>query len=568
MRKELELVKEGPYGCIIEKKPITVAAIKAEKRYPGTYSTRSTHPLLESVVFDPRYIPPGFQDFKLIQVRGRRLGRTIDILLDEPIQVDETGKEYPILTFKGCGARIVGVSAEGPWIIDPYNWHSDRANQLDRIWGALPEQGAKIEAQKEVRFMEEFGLKVTPYVGANTIPKQVLAQIFEKGEQKSLGQALRLCETNVLLSDLFSEYTQKYPFGQPGPLSGTRAAAKIKPDSKFLLSPNLIEVIEKNTLSYLHSLIEVCRFLYQQGKALKWTVRSDIIDNMYTSGEMKDLENICIGQHDSEIDHIFQQVYPDIMNTLSDAVLRVETDARVFLSIDDARQYIFSSGKKAASYKKPKIKMPDDPLFISSGKFNGVGENALSIAGFAGKDGLTWDPMESYSGIGLEDAIALDLELKEKGFRLMRRKDLGVCKLLQAKEDYLRHALAQRLNGSYAHLLSTIQVEKERSILYDDLTFSSKGEIDFSKAKKSIVQHSAGYWGICGWDPALAWPIAGIRDAQLYPNQYWVEKGPGMFPITVGFNQNDRPPSLIITARPLKEGNLLPLVVYEYIHEG
>ena len=84
----LKYVPRGPYGYLIEKDLIKVAVINAENIIPGNYSTNSTNSLLYNVVLDPRYIPKDFTDYKIRKVRGRRIGRTIDILLEEPIFVN------------------------------------------------------------------------------------------------------------------------------------------------------------------------------------------------------------------------------------------------------------------------------------------------------------------------------------------------------------------------------------------------------------------------------------------------------------------------------------------------
>src|SRR3989338_7292913 len=57
--------------------------------------------LQDSVILHPRYIPSGV-DHELFSARVYRRGRTVDLFLDEPVEI--AGEAYGILNFKGVGA--------------------------------------------------------------------------------------------------------------------------------------------------------------------------------------------------------------------------------------------------------------------------------------------------------------------------------------------------------------------------------------------------------------------------------------------------------------------------------
>ena len=57
--------------------------------------------ITQSILLHPQYAPNGIP-YERIAVCGFVRGRTLDILLDEPMIID--GEAYPVLTFKGVGA--------------------------------------------------------------------------------------------------------------------------------------------------------------------------------------------------------------------------------------------------------------------------------------------------------------------------------------------------------------------------------------------------------------------------------------------------------------------------------
>src|SRR3989344_7658785 len=97
---ETEVVWAHGHPVVLEREPIEVAQVPVRGEC-----------LEESVILHPRYIPSEVPH-KRIQVRGYRRGRTIDILLDEPLVINE--EPYGVLNFKG-----VGAFAEEEMVIHP-----------------------------------------------------------------------------------------------------------------------------------------------------------------------------------------------------------------------------------------------------------------------------------------------------------------------------------------------------------------------------------------------------------------------------------------------------------------
>ena len=119
--------------------------------------------LHQGILLHPRYIPPGYSH-QLISVRGFRRGRSIDILLEEPIEYLD--QHYGILNVKGVGAWVRGIRGEidRPQVIRPLFWYSlhswDRISECQkearRIWGGVLNEAARDEFEKDVFFSYRF----------------------------------------------------------------------------------------------------------------------------------------------------------------------------------------------------------------------------------------------------------------------------------------------------------------------------------------------------------------------------------------------------------------------------
>lgn len=101
--------KEYHHGhpVLREAEPIEVA------RIPITDDT-----LEGSILLHPRYIPAAMA-YELLTLRAYRRGRSIDIFLDQPLEIK--GEAYGILNFKGAGA-----DADRPLLICPDHWYVRR----------------------------------------------------------------------------------------------------------------------------------------------------------------------------------------------------------------------------------------------------------------------------------------------------------------------------------------------------------------------------------------------------------------------------------------------------------
>ncbi|VVC00961.1 Uncharacterised protein [uncultured archaeon] len=163
--------------------------------------------LHESVLIHKRYVPEG-TDHEIIEVLGLRRGRSLDVLLDEPIKVN--GEEYGVLNFKG-----VGADADRDMVIHPKLWWAgDRwlCSHDGRIFGALGTGGGRGEYANNL-FADNNILQV-PHLALNEVDGRLWKKTLEnemKPEDKWHGsypshlegfrpvQLLRLLQTNIRL---------------------------------------------------------------------------------------------------------------------------------------------------------------------------------------------------------------------------------------------------------------------------------------------------------------------------------------------------------------------------------
>ncbi|MEK6964223.1 MAG: hypothetical protein AABX70_07395 [Nanoarchaeota archaeon] len=318
MPNRLEFVPEGPYGYLVEEEPIQIAAVLAARKHPGTYSTKSEHFLLDCVVLNPKYASPGM-DTEILTVRGRRKGRTIDIMLDEPIEVCETGETFRVLTFKGSGAFPTGRdnAQADQWIIDSAKWHSSIVDPLGRYWGACKERSAIIEATKDTR---PYLTHVTPYLSANVIPEAVLKNISPRTPE-SLAQSIRLTDTNILPEDALWRSENPAPWEEQLDRYCSR------------------ESLSQNLFSVVIALAEANRQLRTQGRMIQFGAISPVFDNVYVSGRIKDLENIHWAPLEG-ISPVLKAAYNELLEAVRVKALQSPTNPSWLNSWEKIQAYV------------------------------------------------------------------------------------------------------------------------------------------------------------------------------------------------------------------------------------
>ena len=203
-KREAELVTHFNQPVLVEKRPIQVAKFRV-----------SGDALHHCVFVHPRYAGKKSDvPYEIVSVRGYRRGRTMDLLLDEPIMVE--GEKYEILNFKG-----VGADADRQMVIHPTLWfeiyddtnpvsgrwmHRRLADDYARMWGSLREYDAMLEFRK--RILPSLGIDSTPYLVRNDIPANLCKRISQAEGRKKwqrISQLVRVCHTNIRLSDFISE---------------------------------------------------------------------------------------------------------------------------------------------------------------------------------------------------------------------------------------------------------------------------------------------------------------------------------------------------------------------------
>src|SRR3989338_2845093 len=166
--------------------------------------------LQDSIILHPRYIPSGV-DHELFSARVYRRGRTVDLFLEEPVEID--GEEYGILNFKG-----VGADADDELLINTDWWYDSRYEEwmsrgrgdcFGRVWGALTLESGTEEFTAEI--FHTHGIEHIPHVTLNHIPPHIttsIQQMCHGAEKHDFVQLVRACKTNVRIDD-FSRVNQK-----------------------------------------------------------------------------------------------------------------------------------------------------------------------------------------------------------------------------------------------------------------------------------------------------------------------------------------------------------------------
>lgn len=160
--------------------------------------------LHESVFVHPRYVPLGLPH-RIISVRGFRRGRSIDILLDEPMEHE--CQAYGVLNVKGVGADAdadLVIHTDLFWMLHTPNslfpergyWHDsiDFDPLQKQRWGVVRETDAQEEFTSDL--FTSRGIPQVPYVGLNVLPATLVANLRFRG-MPGLAQLTRLCQTNL-----------------------------------------------------------------------------------------------------------------------------------------------------------------------------------------------------------------------------------------------------------------------------------------------------------------------------------------------------------------------------------
>lgn len=193
---EITRTKHFGQSVLIEKQPIRLIQIPVlgEK-------------LHESLLVHPKYASDKLKlDFRPIEVIGLRRGRTIEILLDEPIVIG--GVEYYVLSIKG-----VGADATEPMMFHPERWFENdeypatwvRRNNdgSERYWGALTCDAGRDEFESHI--LPSLGLPIVPHINLIDIPQSLADSIglSECGvNMPPLCQLFRLMRTNIRFVDV------------------------------------------------------------------------------------------------------------------------------------------------------------------------------------------------------------------------------------------------------------------------------------------------------------------------------------------------------------------------------
>ncbi len=225
-------------------------------------------PIEDSIIVHPRYANK--KDFELIEVKGYRNGRTIDILVG-PRHTDKNA--YKIINVKGVGAEADGK----PMMIDTERWYvgsnmigrwkplsEAKKQSLGRRWGLLSQEAGKEEY--EYNLFEDFNIPQIPHLKLNYAPPGILP--FE-----NVAQLVRGLQTNI------------------------------RCDNEFFDNAKLQQKINAKAFSDIDAKIFfVQKELFKEGKTITGVGR--IANNRYIDGRLTDMENYVIKKIENENDLI------------------------------------------------------------------------------------------------------------------------------------------------------------------------------------------------------------------------------------------------------------------------
>jgi len=255
----IQLQQHHGYPVLREAEPIELAVIQVGSRSPDRI-----------IYLHPRYVPSGFPHER-VSARVYRRGRTLDLFLEEPLEID--GKEYGILNFKGVGAE-----ADKPLMISPDLWWYDKAVHIifrscwdkkqpdnNRVWGAVTRGQADYEYFNVV--LARYGIPHSPHLAVNHIPSEIAEQIrkVEEGEQyHDLAQIVRAQQTNLRIIDKPTGFEKR---------------------RKLYTTPEAFAEIDARV-------IKAQLELQKQGVVLKFD--GEVVYNRFIDGTFTDLENYSL----------------------------------------------------------------------------------------------------------------------------------------------------------------------------------------------------------------------------------------------------------------------------------
>ncbi|MBI2140714.1 hypothetical protein HYU14_07365 [Candidatus Woesearchaeota archaeon] len=186
-----------------------IYALEPGEHQAGLYEL--DHWLHKKIVLGKKYSEGGKS--KQVWNPSRRRGRTIDILLKQPVSVKGIPDiSWSVMSFKGAGAMPVPKghnpmkhgTLKGEYLIDPFQWHDSRIKPYGRFFGAVRFCKARHEAMYS-RF-KELGIPHTPYVAINQFPDRMEREIYcgkPALDREPLFQIVRLSQTNIRFYDSY-----------------------------------------------------------------------------------------------------------------------------------------------------------------------------------------------------------------------------------------------------------------------------------------------------------------------------------------------------------------------------
>lgn len=254
---DVQLYRDNGELILLESKKIQIATYPKGAR------------LEDSIIVHPRYANK--KDFDIIEVRGYRSGRTIDIILPMPYYRD--GENYDIINIKGVGAS----THKERMIIDPERWFSHKENKwtpfneshasLGRRWGMLDTYAGTLEYSNNI--FEKFGIAQVPHLALNHAPKGVLP--FD-----GVTQLVRGLKTNVRCDNDFADgWLQE-------------------------------QYVSADTFSNIDAKIfKVQKELFKEHKTIAQPI-GRVMANRYLDGTFTDMENYTIKHYADEKELIFE----------------------------------------------------------------------------------------------------------------------------------------------------------------------------------------------------------------------------------------------------------------------
>lgn len=181
---EVSVERRGRYPVLVETTQPPVAQIP-----------QKTEHVFDSLFLSKDYVPKGTRSIKPQKMKFLRRGRTLSIILDEPII--HQGEEYFVIEVKGTGAdtsrKGMVISLNHTKNLDPRIFYSAG------IWGAVERKDAEEELENAKK-LNEMGFPLTPHIGLNLITNEIVERIRRvSGGAKieEIAQIVRIAKTNI-----------------------------------------------------------------------------------------------------------------------------------------------------------------------------------------------------------------------------------------------------------------------------------------------------------------------------------------------------------------------------------